>query len=132
MIRLKTSKLLQTSQERKNRNQKKKYEIEKTYTWQIKIDELNWKQIELKSNGQGLKLEIKIIKMKVEISTKKRTNLYFWSSREKKKKRLIDDKPSYNCQYEPHREEMGATTHLTTWWKSILCCWETLNATLKG
>jgi len=41
MIRLKTSKLLQTSQERKNRNQKKKYEIEKTYTWQIKIDELN-------------------------------------------------------------------------------------------
>lgn len=54
----------------------------------IKIDELNWKQIELKSNGQGLKLEIKIIKMKVEISTKKRTNLYFWSSREKKKKRV--------------------------------------------
>jgi hypothetical protein len=77
MIRLKTSKLLQTSQERKNRNQKKKYEIEKTYTWQIKIDELNWKQIELKSNGQGLKLEIKIIKMKVEISTKKKNQPVF-------------------------------------------------------
>ena len=56
------------------KNQKNEDQIQKII-WQIEMEGWNWKQIEFLQKSQETKLEIKRIRIEVEISTIKRVKL---------------------------------------------------------